>query len=204
MNKKKIVIFQKYGVAYSNLHNHIKHQLTYKKIWYCNQKKMFTEMPQHNKRRTKGHTLTLTLLFTCVSNASVMDCPSHRPPTGNNKVPTHKHISEAKKLAETHQTQRKKQRIGPPHRTLSNWTRTWMARSGLRVPLETISSSVSVKHIPIVDRRYNSKVAIFRPNSRHKRTLIVTSQMWGGGDGGGGGGGRGREGRLAGGGWSLP
>jgi hypothetical protein len=46
------------------------------------------------------------------------------------------------------------------NRTLSNWTSTWMASSGLRVPLETISSSVSVRHMPMVDRLYSSKVAI--------------------------------------------
>lgn len=44
--------------------------------------------------------------------------------------------------------------------TLSNWTRTWMASSGLSVPLWTISSRVSVRHIPIVDLLYSSNVAI--------------------------------------------
>lgn len=35
-----------------------------------------------------------------------------------------------------------------------------MASSGLNTPVETIWSKVSVKHIPIVDLRYSSKVAI--------------------------------------------
>jgi hypothetical protein len=35
-----------------------------------------------------------------------------------------------------------------------------MASSGLRVPLETISSSVSVRHMPMVDLRYSSNVAM--------------------------------------------
>ncbi|MQL85146.1 hypothetical protein Taro_017663 [Colocasia esculenta] len=49
------------------------------------------------------------------------------------------------------------------NRTLSNWTSTCMASSGLRLPLETISSSVSVRHIPMLDRRYSSNVAIPLP-----------------------------------------
>ena len=41
-----------------------------------------------------------------------------------------------------------------------------MASSGLSVPLFTISSKVSVKHIPIVDLRYSSNVAILRHRTR--------------------------------------
>ena len=51
-----------------------------------------------------------------------------------------------------------------------------MASSGLSVPLFTISSKVSVKHIPIVDLRYSSNVAILRHRTRSEpitHTLIM-------------------------------
>lgn len=58
--------------------------------------------------------------------------------------------------------------------TLSNWTRTWIASSGLRVPLETISSSVSVRHMPMVDLRYSSKVAM-RARLRERTHVAIRS-----------------------------
>lgn len=56
--------------------------------------------------------------------------------------------------------------------TLSNWIKTWIASSGLRTPPETIWSKVSVKHIPIVDLRYSSKVAILL----HKKYYAHTNR----------------------------
>lgn len=57
--------------------------------------------------------------------------------------------------------------------------RTWIARSGLRVPLWTISSKVSVKHIPIVDLLYSSNVAIYSICSINICTNKTKSQRCG-------------------------